>query len=149
MSFFGWVNRPMRSIISTSSQLLIWSKYCILLASCTPVSCFLETLINYRHETRKQDTNSNNSHNELEMGHRRDKSFNTTITNSSGDDMSYDYGWTPFSETCASRVSRATPPPHILKGCVTVKADVIVEIEKRLPRCSKPLSEEDSKESRI
>lgn len=123
--------------------------YCILLASCTPVAgFFLRTFIDYGRESQEAGykPNSNNSRNELEMGHRRDRSFNTTIANPTGDEISYDYGWAPFSETCASRVSRATPPPHILNGCVTVKTDVIVEIEKRLSRCPKPLPEEDSKD---
>ena len=99
--------------------------YSILLASSAPIArLFLSTLIDYRH-----------NHNEFEMHrHRRDKSNSTTFTGSSYNSGNPVYGWEPFSEGYNSRVSKASLPAHLLDGCVQVKTDILVEVDKRQSR---------------
>ncbi|KAJ5909200.1 hypothetical protein N7495_001882 [Penicillium taxi] len=121
---------------------ILWVKienYSILLASCAPVArLFLRTVVDARRDGRpfgywsKSRSNDNtNQRKEFEMKPRvKDQWMDTTLaTTTDWKDEETQAHWDGTNERSASRISRAMQPDHIDDGCVTVKTDIVVEVD--------------------
>lgn len=117
--------------------------YSILLASCAPVArLFIRTLDQSRRDGRpgywSRSTDNNNRSNDTEMKRRpKDQWMESTATNWH-DEENAPADWPMTTERSESRISRAQQPEHIDDGCVTVKTDIVVQVDHA--RQDRPLS---------
>lgn len=131
--------------------------YSILLASCAPVArLFLRAVVDHRREgrvagywSRSRSTNNINS-NDTELKRRPHDQWmdSATVTNWQ-DEENQAASWNTPHERSESRISRAQQPEHLDDGRVTVKTDIVVEVDdnrsvssggaRLLPEGSEPL----------
>ncbi|KAJ5112929.1 hypothetical protein N7456_001463 [Penicillium angulare] len=125
---------------------ILWVKienYSILLASCAPVArLFIRTLDQSRRDGRpgywSRSTDNNNRSNDTELKRRpKDQWMDSTVTNCK-DEENAPADWPMPTERSESRISRAQQPDHIDDGCVTVKTDIVVQVDRA--RQGRPLS---------
>ncbi|KAJ5226598.1 uncharacterized protein N7469_006604 [Penicillium citrinum] len=123
---------------------ILWVKienYSILLASCAPVArLFLRAVVDHRRDgkiagywSRSRSSNKNNTDrsNETELKRRqRDHWLDsaTATTTNWQDEENHPGHWVP-NERSESRISRAQQPDHMDDGCVTVKTDIVVQVD--------------------
>ena len=121
---------------STRSQTRV-ENTSILLASCAHTSRLLRVLIVYYREGRYTSYLSDPSNRAMEMRHCRGKSVGTVNSDITLNDMGYyrqSFFGQSFPRRYESQACRATPPTHVLNGCVTVVTDFIVEVNRRQSR---------------
>lgn len=107
--------------------------YSLILASCAPIAqLFLRALIDH-HEDQctTHSPKSSRSQNKLAMQrHARTRSVDMGLNTNCRRTT-----WAPqYSQRYESRVSQASLPPQILDGFVTVKTDIVVEVDKKRPK---------------
>lgn len=113
--------------------------YSILLASCAPVArLFLRSVVDHRRDGRsagywyrsRSTNNNNSSNNETELKRRQHDQWmdSATVTNWQ-EEESQEAGWNMGHERSESRISRAQQPDHLDNGCVTVKTDIVVQVD--------------------
>lgn len=107
--------------------------YSILLASCAPVArLFLRAVVDHRREGRsngywsRSRSTTNNDDTELK---RRGKDPWLDLTGTKlPDEENPSFRW-DGNETSESRISKAQQPEHVDDGCVTVKTDIVVQVD--------------------
>lgn len=113
--------------------------YSILLASCAPVArLFLRAIVDHRRDGhaagywfRSRSTNNNSSNNETELKRRHHDQWadSATVTNWQDEEGQGQGTWNMGHERSESRISRAQQPDHLDDGCVTVKTDIVVQVD--------------------
>jgi hypothetical protein len=120
--------------------------YSILLASCAPVArLFLRAFVDHRREGRthgywSRSRSSDRHKHSTELKRRanaKDHWLDSSATNNTyiHDEENPATQWNGHEhERSHSRVSKAEMPEHLDDGCVTVKTDIVVQIDDGRPR---------------
>ncbi|CAI7593245.1 hypothetical protein N7533_011485 [Penicillium manginii] len=124
---------------------VLWVKienYSILLASCAPVArLFLRAVVDNRRDgkpvgywSRSRSNNNNNNtdnSNDTELKRRQKDQWldSATVTGGNWQDEENDQSHWGTTERSESRISRAQQPEHLDDGFVTVKTDIVVQVD--------------------
>ncbi|CAI7635442.1 unnamed protein product [Penicillium pancosmium] len=125
---------------------VLWVKienYSILLASCAPVArLFLRAIVDNRRDgkpvgywSRSRSNNNNNNNtdnsNDTELKRRQKDQWLDSATATAGNwqDEENDPSHWGTTERSESRISRAQQPDHLDDGFVTVKTDIVVQVD--------------------
>jgi hypothetical protein len=116
--------------------------YSILLASCAPVArLFLRAVVDNRRDgkpvgywSRSRSNNNNNNtdnSNNTELKRRQKDQWldSATVTGGNWQDEENDQSYWGTTERSESRISRAQQPEHLDDGFVTVKTDIVVQVD--------------------